>query len=292
MNLLSLKYFITVAKYQSVTKASKELYISQPALSKHIKKIEDSLYCELFDRNNGDFKLNKYGKIVYKYAILISKLIHSMNLELKTLQNKEVKSVKILITSGSKLFSEIMQLFNKEHPKTLFTITQDTTFPEEAYIKIFSSDEILKANKHLTLLLEENIKIAVPITHHLANKSEVSIDELKDESFIELSEGHDLREITDKFCKENKFSPTISFECDNPQLLRELIQLEFGLSFMPEITWKGNTENIKLLSLSNQKIKRYLYMEISNENKLNYIEKQFTKFLIDYFSNKKYNSIN
>lgn len=62
MDLLSLRYFQTVAKLENMTLAAEILQISQPAISKMIKNLEGELNVKLFDRTGKYIRLNEYGK--------------------------------------------------------------------------------------------------------------------------------------------------------------------------------------------------------------------------------------
>lgn len=68
MNINQLKYFVVVANQESITKASNILYVSQPAVSKTIKQLEDELDTKLFDRTGRTLKLNRAGKLFYSYV--------------------------------------------------------------------------------------------------------------------------------------------------------------------------------------------------------------------------------
>ena len=85
------------------------------------------------------------------------------------------------------------------------------------------------------LLLDEEICIAVPHSHRLAGKTAVDLGELRDDSFISLDIGKQLRMLTDTFCRAVGFSPNIVFECDNPALVRSLIAAELGVAFVPKM---------------------------------------------------------
>ncbi len=63
VDLTQLEYFKTVAKWENVTKAAKELYVSQPTLSQSVSRLEASLGVELFDRRGGKLHLNEAGKL-------------------------------------------------------------------------------------------------------------------------------------------------------------------------------------------------------------------------------------
>ena len=65
MELLQLRYFCEVVKWGNVTRAAKENYISQPALSKTIRNLEDELGVKLFERVKNRVELNEYGRAFY-----------------------------------------------------------------------------------------------------------------------------------------------------------------------------------------------------------------------------------
>ena len=73
MELLQLRYFCTVAHYQSVTRAAAELMISQPALSKTIRNLEREVGVPLFERRGKYIQLNRMGELFY------SQVRHALN---------------------------------------------------------------------------------------------------------------------------------------------------------------------------------------------------------------------
>ena len=68
IELEQLKQLIAFAIYGTLSKAAEELYISQPALSRSIQKLEKTLGVELFDRKKNKMELNENGKTVIQYA--------------------------------------------------------------------------------------------------------------------------------------------------------------------------------------------------------------------------------
>lgn len=69
MNYSKLDYFITIAETGNLTKAAEILYVSQPSLSQYLKRLENSLGAELFDRNSSPLRLTYAGEKYYAYAI-------------------------------------------------------------------------------------------------------------------------------------------------------------------------------------------------------------------------------
>ena len=78
IELEQLKQLIAFATYGTLSKAAEELYISQPALSRSIQKLEKTLEVELFDRKKNKMELNENGKTVIQYAEKILNLVDEM----------------------------------------------------------------------------------------------------------------------------------------------------------------------------------------------------------------------
>ena len=91
VELEQLKQLISFKKYGTLSKAAEELYISQPALSRSIQKLEKTLGVELFDRKKNKMELNQNGKTVIQYAEKILNLVDQM--EEKVNKNKKMKGI-------------------------------------------------------------------------------------------------------------------------------------------------------------------------------------------------------
>ena len=83
-----LKVFLAVAKRLNFTKASEELYITQPAVTKHIKEIENYFKVKLFDRNGTKIKLTPAGETLLQYAEQVFAIYQNMEFELNAFYSK------------------------------------------------------------------------------------------------------------------------------------------------------------------------------------------------------------
>lgn len=124
-----LKVFIAVAKHLSFTQASKELHISQPAITKHIQELENSYNTQLFSRQKGKISLTRQGllflehatKIVEGYAILEQQMqIHADELE---------GSVQIAASNSNihNLMEPYLKAFAEKYPQIAITLTTEDT---------------------------------------------------------------------------------------------------------------------------------------------------------------------
>ena len=74
MKLTQLEYFCVAARYHNITKAAKELFLTQPTISAHISSLEKELNVRLFIRNTKEVSLSDDGKDLYRYAKQITDL--------------------------------------------------------------------------------------------------------------------------------------------------------------------------------------------------------------------------
>ena len=111
-------YILTVAECKSISKAAEVLYISQPALSRYISKLEQELGLELFERSSDGISLTEAGRIYVKYGQEIKKLKSAMDEQLKTIYRDKVQNIHIAMTLRNvyKTSVEIQNLFKEKYP--------------------------------------------------------------------------------------------------------------------------------------------------------------------------------
>jgi len=124
-----LKVFYTVAQRLSFTKAAVELYITQPAITKHIKELELQLNAQLFRRNGNSIQLTTAGKILVQYAEKIFQTYTELETELAQLNNLEAGTVHIgaSTTVAQTILPKLLAMFKKTYPAVTFTFTQGNT---------------------------------------------------------------------------------------------------------------------------------------------------------------------
>lgn len=275
--------FKTAAKYESITKASEELFIPQPTISKQIRSLETELGYQLFRRHGKHIYLNDNGKIFLKYVKKLDRLMEDCKNEILDHNQNLDGSVSLLVTSCSKILPDILQQFRGIHPDIRLYINQSDSHVNEADLKLFSNNEALNSPDCIQLLREE-ICLAVPLGHPLSFRSSVSLQDLKNEKFIMLKPESNLRKVVDPFFKKHDFRPNIIMESENPSLLRKLITSNFGISIMPNVTW-GNASSMQIMLIPFEEIGlgRNIYLSWNGNRYLPHSARQFRAFLEDYF---------
>jgi LysR family transcriptional regulator, transcriptional activator of the cysJI operon len=113
-----LKVFYTVAHKLSYTKAANELFITQPAVTKHINELEQQLEARLFNRNGSSISLTPAGEVLLRYAEQIFKLYTQLENELAQLKHTDSGTIRIgaSTTLAQYVLPRILALFKKTHP--------------------------------------------------------------------------------------------------------------------------------------------------------------------------------
>lgn len=158
------KTFYVVAKCNSFTKASQELYISQPAVTQSIKKLEQQLDIELFKRNGNGISLTKAGEIVYFYAEKLCDIAiaNKEMIEIVKKSTFDVINIGVPTHIGSFYFINYLKKFNKKYPNVKINIINK------------KSDEMIKMLEKREL----DIVIDTDIFNH--NKSIISTFKIND----------------------------------------------------------------------------------------------------------------
>lgn len=124
-----LKVFYTVAQRLSFTKAAAELFITQPAVTKHIKELEHQLNVQLFKRNGNNITLTTAGKVLLQYTEKIFQTYADLETELAQLSNIEAGTLHIgaSTTVAQTILPRLLALFKQTYPAITFTFTQGNT---------------------------------------------------------------------------------------------------------------------------------------------------------------------
>lgn len=286
MELYQLEQFKTAAEISHITRAAKKLALSQPALSKNIKALENELGYPLFDHIGKNVQLNDNGKIMLECAEEIFNSIDNAKRKLKEKNHNSKITISLCINAASKMIPEILLDYHKKHQDINFSLTQNPQDNRAKYDFIISASLEPMIGENSCILVKEPLYIALPMEHPFSSQKTVKLSELKNEPFISLQKGMSLSFITEHYCKKVGFTPNIVFESDNPATLRNLIQLGLGVAFIPIITWNGlQDNNICLLPLAPEECYRYIILSWCEKRYLTAAAKEFREFMIQYFKN-------
>ncbi len=258
MNIKSLTYFIEVAKEKSFTKASKNLFVCQSALSKSIKNFEFELDITLIDRTSKEFKLTPEGEIFYENGLIALKHINeqlSMLLDSVSLEKGKI-NVGVLPVISTIYFTSIIQQFRAAYPSIELNVIEAGANTVKSKVESGQIDigvvilPFSSENFDVTKIFEAEIVAVVNKAHPLAKKDEISLIDIKDEPFISLNETYMLHDIIISKCAEAGFTPNTIYKSSQWDFIAELVALNQGITILPKpILSKFHSKNIKTLKI-------------------------------------------
>lgn len=287
MELLQLQYFLTVARMEHVTEAARSLHVTQSSLSKTIQRLEEDLGVPLFDRTGRKLRLNEFGS---KFLSRVERALFELEqgkLELHDLSNPEHGTLELAVTTASTL-PNILREFRKKRPDIQFHVQMLTTQEMVTLLHrgevdfCLSSPPIQDDDIECEIVFIDPILVAVPRGHRLADRSIVSLTELKDESFVGVKKGYGTRDLVDSICKSVGFVPTYVYEGDEPARLIQLVEAEIGIAFIPS-TARDSREQITYLRVENHELVREIALLWHKSRYISRAAQEFREVVVDYF---------
>lgn len=258
MNLREILLFMEVADQQSFTKAAEHTYLSQPSLSKVVKKLEEELQVELFDRSTRHLHLTDAGKIVYQQGQKSLESLSELKVLLDELRNVKTGKIKIGIPPlvGTLVFPDMALKFHTKYPKVLLQLVElgaKRIVPLVEDNKVDLGICVLPVDEeklNVYPFISDEFVVFIYDDHPLAAREFLSISELKHENFILFSNDFTLHDSVINACKENGFEPNVSYETSQWDLITELIAAKMGIALLPKsIFYKQNHPNVKMIPI-------------------------------------------
>lgn len=240
MELSQLRYFITVAQLQHLTKAAEALNISQPALSKSISRLEEELGQTLFDRSPNRITLNDSGRLYLRYVSQALNMLDSGRNALQSRQEPLGGSVSIM-TSCSGILQPAVRKFLTDYPAVRYQQHRYTPGLLAEQLEAGSADfavsttPISSVKFSWTPLIQDELYILAAPEHPFYTRDQVTMEELREQPLIisnYILTIHDI--VVEGFAKYGMI-PRIAYELNNPLLTNQLILENRGVAFVPGI---------------------------------------------------------
>ncbi|MBO3284680.1 LysR family transcriptional regulator [Paenibacillus sp. FSL M8-0228] len=287
MELLQLQYFLTVARLEHVTEAARSLHVTQSSLSKTIQRLEEDLGVPLFDRTGRKLRLNEFGSRFLHRAERALFELEQGKQELSDLSSPEHDTLELAVTTASTL-PNILREFRKKRPYIHFHVQMLTTQEMVTLLHrgevdfCLSSPPIEGDNIECQIVFIDPILVAVPKGHRLADRSSVTLTDLRDEWFVGVKSGYGTRDLVDSVCKSEGFVPKYVYEGDEPARLSTLVEAEIGIAFIPS-TARNSREHLKYLQVENHELVREIALLWHRSRYISRAALEFREVVVEYF---------
>lgn len=281
MDIQRLKYFYTVAKLQHVTKAAEEIHIAQPSLTQSIQTLEKELGVPLFQKQGRRVVLTDYGKYLQGRLDTLLPAFDNLQKEMELLKTKVNKTVKLNILANSSFVIDVIVKYRKRNPDAVFDFEQNH-LTQDCDILIATNGVDYKSGVKCLkrTVKKERIYLAVPKDSIYARKTEINLEEVKDEGFIMLSNLRLFGAICKKYCSMAGFTPKVLFESDSPIAVQNMISTGAGVAFWAEYWGKVKNKNVVLLPIAKPLCERDLFVELRERFPKSEYAEDFYKYLL------------
>ncbi|MCY3035237.1 LysR family transcriptional regulator [Aerococcus sp. Group 2] len=287
MNYYALKYFKAVAEIGNMTSAAEELNVSQPAISRAIKQLEEDLGVDLFIRQGRSIHLNHYGETFLTYLDHSFSALSEGKRVVREISGLEHGEIVIGVTLPH-VFPNLLSDFLHDYPKVRVKQYEAASgLMLEKLLKDqldfwIATHEINHDQVETLPIISEEIFVTVSQKHPLAQAKQVFLSDLKAEKFVGSSQGYSFRELTDGFCQQAGFTPNYQIELEDAAAIHKLVEAGYEISFTPKISLLSSQEKIIPLRVADYSIQRTISLVYKKDHYFSQAAKAFFDFSRDY----------
>lgn len=260
MELYQLKLFVDLANAGNFTKVANENYVTQAAVTLQIRKLESELGVRLFHRTTRSVTLLEAGQRLLPYAREILQKADEAALAVRDTKDEVTGLVRIASVHSVGLYEmpPYIKQFLKKYP--LVSLRIDYRNADAIYRALHDNDIDIGIVAYPSVMprleqipfLTDQLVVVCRNDHALAKKKSVSLSDLEGQSFVQFSEDTPTRRATDSLMSEHGISVNVRMECDNIEVLKQMIEIGFGIALLPD---HAITENDRLNGLCGVNLK-------------------------------------
>ena len=246
MNLRVLQYLVKLAELRHFSKAAEACFVSQPTLSTQIMKLEEELGVQLVERIPRKVKLTPVGEEITLRARLVLRDIEQIRMTARRNHDPETGTLRLGIfpTLAPYLLPHVVPGIRKRFPDLKLQLAEEKT---EILLRQLDNGDLDAALLALPLdangletktLFEEPFVLAIPESHPLTDRQQVSLDDLDGRELLLLEEGHCLRDHALEVCALAGAHERVDFHATSMETLRQMVAADVGITLMPILAVK------------------------------------------------------
>ncbi|MEU5897633.1 MULTISPECIES: LysR family transcriptional regulator [Streptomyces] len=248
MDLLQLRYFQAVARYEHISRAAEELHVAQPSLSRTIARLEAELGTPLFDRQGRRIRLNQYGVVFLHH---VDRALSELDDARRVLSDaRDTAFGRVSVASETLLtITHLLGSFRAAYPRADVRLFQSNAEEMDRQLRArevdfcVASQPLTGTNLEMIELAREEVLLAVPRGHWLDGQESVTIREIATEPFVTTRIGQWQRTLLDRLFASEGLTPMISCEGDEPGASQDMISAGLGIGLIPAISRQAGTDS-------------------------------------------------
>lgn len=240
MTLIELKFVMAVAQERNFRRAAEKCFVTQPALSLGIKKLEEELSVTIFERNRSDVTPTEIGaQIIEQASRVLEEAAQIKQLaEMGKNQLKGTLRLGMIHSVGPYLLPEIIPILRKTAPEMPLEVEENLTANLETQLRSGVIDVAIVAlpfevpGLQYKELYDEEFDVVVPISHHWAARQQIHAKELSDEKVLLLNSGHCFSNQVTQACPELSRKGEV-LQGNSLETIRNMVASNLGITVLP-----------------------------------------------------------
>ena len=240
MSLTELKFIIAVAQERNFRRAAEKCFVTQPALSLGIKKLEEELNIIIFERSHSDISMTEIGTQIVEQAYRVIEEAERIK-QLANLGKNQLKGtlkLGLIHSVGPYLLPEIIPILRKIAPDMPLEIEENLTANLESQLKNSVLDLAIialpfnVAGLQCRALYDEEFDVVVPISHHWTTRKSIEPSELSNEKVLLLNSGHCFSNQVTQACPQLIRKGEV-LQGNSLETIRNMVASNLGITVLP-----------------------------------------------------------
>ena len=290
LTLQQLKLFEAVSRLSSYTRAAEELFLTQPAVSIQIKRLEEQAGLPLLEQVGKKIFLTAAGKEMYAASIDILTRVEDLKNSIDELQGSVKGPLQVSVITTAKYFlpnliGSFLQLYPDVEPILRFTnrarILERLMNNDDDFVIMgqVPEDEHLEAYPFLNNI----IGIVAPADHPLANKKNIPLEELQKQRFLNREAGSGTRQAFDQLLKEQGVKVEPYMELGSSEALKQAVMAGLGIAALSihSVQLELEVKKLTILDIQGFPLKRRWYAVHLKGRKLSLVARTFLDYILE-----------
>jgi len=268
MELYQLKLFVDLAEKKNFTQVANENYVTQAAVTLQIRKLESELGVPLFHRTTRAVTLLEAGNRLLPYAQNMLKLSEEAKEAVRETKMEVSGLVRVASVHSVGLYElpAYIRSFLQRFPHVNLRIEYRTS--DDIYRELLAGDidvGIVAYPNEMSRIecrpfATDDLAIVCTKEHPFAKKKNVAMSELEAQNFVQFTEETPTRRATDAVLAEHGITVNVRTECDNIEVLKQMIEIGYGIALLPRnsLTNNDRERGLRMVDLRDVKIERPL----------------------------------
>jgi DNA-binding transcriptional LysR family regulator len=297
MDLHHLKTFITLARIGHFNRAAEELFLTQPAVSTHIKTLEEYYGFPLFQKFDQKYVLTEPGKILYGYAEKTFNILNEAKRSLEGFNSLDFGSLYIGASSnvGVYILPKLLGEFKKQFQKVDINVSIGPTYQIEAKILANEIDiGIVEAPTCSAEIVsgfhwEEKLVVIVSVLHPWARLKQIEPSQLKNEPFVVGEKGSGTRKVMEDSLGGVVKEIKVFLELGSTEAVKKAVEENLGISIVMEcsVSREVKLKTLKVVTISGVDLKKRINVIHLKGKHLTPSFNEFAKFLRQAYTSLK-----